>query len=124
MNIHQRVVILGASDKPERYAHKALTALRKHGHGVVLVHPRLKEIDGLPVHSNLGDITEAIDTVTMYVGPATSTGLADDLIRLKPRRVIFNPGSENPELEEKLNAAGIHTEEGCTLVMLATGQFV
>lgn len=124
MNIHQRVVILGASDKPERYAHKALTALRKHGHGVVLVHPRLKEIDGLPVHASLGEITESIDTVTMYVGPTISTGLAEDLVRLKPRRVIFNPGSENPELEEKLNATGIRTQEACTLVMLATGQFL
>lgn len=123
MNSSQRVLIVGASDKPDRYAHKALVALRHHGHGVVLVHPRLKEIDGLPVYADISDVTEPVDTVTMYVGPAISAGLAAKLIALKPQRVIFNPGSENPELESQLSAAGIHPQEACTLVLLATGQF-
>ncbi|SKA82754.1 hypothetical protein SAMN02745166_00959 [Prosthecobacter debontii] len=123
MNSSKRVLIVGASDKPDRYAHKALVALRHHGHGVVLVHPRLKEIDGLPVHADISDVTEPVDTVTMYVSPAISSGLAEKFIALKPQRVIFNPGSENPELESQLAAAGIHPEEACTLVLLATGQF-
>ncbi len=119
----QRVVIVGASDKPDRYAHMALTLLRRHGHEVVPVHPRLTEIEGVPVVSDLSDITGAVDTVTMYVGPAISSGLADKLIALKPQRVIFNPGSEIPELASKLQAAGITTEEACTLVLLNTAQF-
>ena len=119
----QRVVIVGASDKPDRYAHMALTLLRRHGHEVVPVHPRLTEIEGVPVVSDLSDISGAVDTVTMYVGPAISSGLADKLIALKPQRVIFNPGSEIPELASKLQAAGITTEEACTLVLLNTAQF-
>jgi len=123
MKTHERVLIVGASDKPDRYAHKALVSLRRHGHEVVLVHPRLKEIEGLPVHSDVSGITGAVDTVTMYVGPAISAGLGDKLTALKPKRIIFNPGSENPELQGRLSAAGIQVEEACTLVLLATDQF-
>ncbi|MBB5040268.1 CoA-binding protein [Prosthecobacter dejongeii] len=123
MSTPERVVILGASDKPDRYAHKAMTALLQHGHEVVLVHPRLKEIEGRPVLGDMGAVTGAVDTVTMYVGPAISAGLADKLVALKPKRVIFNPGSENPDLQDKLQAAGIRPEEACTLVLLATGQY-
>lgn len=119
----QRVVILGASAKPHRYAHQAQVMLRQHGHQVVPVHPKLGEIDGVPVTADLSDIDGPVDTVTMYVGPAISTGLADKLIGLKPKRVLFNPGSENPELAAQLEAAGIRTEEACTLVLLATGRF-
>ncbi|MES2507012.1 MAG: CoA-binding protein [Verrucomicrobiota bacterium] len=123
MNAPERVVILGASDKPDRYAHKAMTTLLRHGHEVVLVHPRLKEIEGRPVLADVGEVTGPVDTVTMYVGPAISAGLADKLTALKPKRVIFNPGSENPELQDKLSEAGIRPEEACTLVLLATGQY-
>ena len=119
----QRVVILGASDKPERYAHKAQMALLHHGHAVVPVHPRLKEIEGQAVVPDLSEVTGPVDTVTMYVGPAISAGLAEKLVALKPTRVIFNPGAENAELSDKLTAAGIQTEEACTLVLLATDQF-
>lgn len=119
----QRVVILGASDKPERYAHKAQMALLEHGHAVVPVHPRLKEIEGQAVVPDLSEVTGPVDTVTMYVGPAISAGLAEKLVALKPTRVIFNPGAENAELSDKLTAAGIQTEEACTLVLLATDQF-
>ncbi len=123
MRTPERVVILGASDKPDRYAHKAMTALLRHGHEVVLVHPRLKEIEGRPVLADVSEVTVPVDTVTMYVGPAISAGLADKLTALKPKRVIFNPGSENPDLQDKLQAAGIRPEEACTLVLLATDQY-
>ena len=123
MRTPERVVILGASDKPDRYAHKAMTALLRHGHEVVLVHPRLKEIEGRPVLADVREVTGPVDTVTMYVGPAISAGLADKLTALKPKRVIFNPGSENPDLQDKLQAAGIRPEEACTLVLLATDQY-
>lgn len=123
MSSPERVVIVGASDRPDRYAHKALLALRKHGHETVLVHPRLKEIEGLPVHASLAEVTGPVDTVTLYVGPAASADMAAGLIALKPKRVIFNPGAENAELQSKLAGAGIRPEEACTLVLLATGQF-
>jgi predicted CoA-binding protein len=119
----ERVVIVGASDKPDRYAFQAFTLLRDHGHEVVPVHPRLTEIEGVPVVSELSQVTGAVDTVTLYVGPAISSGLAETLIALHPRRVITNPGTENPALEAKLQAAGIDVQQACTLVLLRTGQF-
>lgn len=120
---HERVVIVGASNNPERYSHRALLSLRRHGHEVVPVHPKLAEIEGIPVVPDLSAISGPVDTVTMYVGAAISAGLQEKLIALKPRRIIFNPGAENPPLEDALIKAGIACEEACTLVLLNTGQF-
>lgn len=119
----ERVVIIGASDNPERYSHQAQLLLRQHGHEVVPVHPKLMVIEGLPVVADVSAIAGPVDTVTLYVGPQISLTLKDKLIALKPRRVIFNPGTENAALEESLTAAGIACEEACTLVLLRTGQF-
>lgn len=119
----QRVIIVGASDNPERYSHRALLLLRKHGHEVVPVHPRLTEIEGIAVVADLSAITGPVDTVTMYVGAAISSGLAEKLTALRPRRVIFNPGAENAGLAADLEKAGIAWEEACTLVLLKTKQF-
>lgn len=119
----ERVAILGASDKPDRYSNKAQRLLVQHGHTVVPVHPALKQIEGVDVVPSLDAIQEPVDTLTMYVGPAISTGVADKIVALKPGRVIFNPGTENPELQTKLDGSGIPWEEACTLVLLNTGQY-
>ncbi len=119
----ERVVIIGASDNPERYSHKALLLLRQHGHEVVPVHPKLSEIEGVPVVADLSAILGPVDTVTLYVGPTISLTLKDKLTALKPKRVIFNPGTENAPLQATLTSAGIACEEACTLVLLHTGQF-
>ena len=119
----ERVVIIGASDNPDRYSHKAQVLLSQHGHAVVPVHPRLESIEAVPVVPDLAQVTGPVDTVTMYVGAAISKGLADKLVSLNPKRVIFNPGAENAELEDKLSKAGIEVEEACTLVLLRTGQY-
>lgn len=119
----ERVVIIGASDNPERYSHQAQLLLRQHGHEVVPVHPKLAEIEGVPVVADVSAISGPVDTVTLYVGPQISLTLKDKLIALKPRRVIFNPGTENAALEQALMNAGIACEEACTLVLLRTGQF-
>ncbi len=115
--------ILGASNKPERYSHRALMMLREHDHEVILVHPNLREIEAIPVVSSLSQITAPVDTLTLYLRPELAQPLAAEIIELAPRRVIFNPGTESIELEQKLNAAGITTENACTLVLLQTGQF-
>lgn len=119
----ERVMIVGASDNPERYSHKALLMLREHGHEAIPVHPKLERIEGIPVLHDISAAARPVDTVTMYVGPQISSGLAEQLIALQPRRVIFNPGSENPALEDRLRAAGVQVEEACTLVLLRTGQY-
>jgi predicted CoA-binding protein len=120
---HERVVVLGASDKPDRYSHRAQILLQKHGHHVIPVHPRLNQIEGIPVVPELGAVTGHVDTITVYVGPAISSDLAKSFIQLRPRRVIFNPGAENPALASQLQGAGISTEDACTLVLLSTGAY-
>lgn len=121
----ESVVILGASDKRERYSNQALRLLLEHGHSIIPVHPALKEIEGLPVSPSLSALPSdtKIDTLTLYVSPAVSANLSDQIIQIHPGRVIFNPGTENPELMKKLQTAGIPYEQACTLVLLRTGQF-
>lgn len=120
------VVIIGASAKPDRYAYLAMRMLEEHGYPVVLVSPRIDTVEGRPVYPTLSDVPRPhhpIDTVTLYVGPSISSGLSETLLSARPRRVIFNPGAENPTLAATLAGAGITPVDGCTLVMLRTGQF-
>jgi uncharacterized protein len=119
----ERVAILGASNKQDRYAYLAQQMLREHGHTVLPVHPTLNEIEGVEVKPSLSALTKAVDTLTLYVGPAISSKEAANIIALKPGRVIFNPGTENPDLQEQLTAASIPWREACTLVLLRTGQW-
>lgn len=119
----QTVAILGASDKPERYANKAQKLLREHGHQVIPVHPTRKVIDGINVVAQLQDIDQPVDTLTLYLGADRLKPLTPAIIGLKPRRVIFNPGTESEEVQAQLSAHGIAFEEACTLVLLNTGQF-
>jgi predicted CoA-binding protein len=119
----QRVVVLGASPKPDRYSNKAVKLLLEHGHTVVPVHPAASVIEGLEVSPNLPSIDGPVDTLTLYLAPAQSISLLPDMLTLKPGRVIFNPGTESPTVKAKLEEAGIRTEEACTLVLLNTGQF-
>lgn len=119
----EKVVIVGASDNPERFAYKAMVMLKEYGHEPILVHPTLKEIDGQLVHADLELVPMPIDTLTMYVNPRISVSMKDKIIALKPRRVIFNPGTENPAIAFDLKKTGIDTIHACTLVMLSTGQF-
>ena len=117
------VVVLGASDNPERYSYKAVALLQEKKHRVFPVHPKVLEILGVKVSPSLKDIQEPIHTVSVYLSSAVSSALKEEIISCKPKRVIFNPGAENPELEKDLIASGITVLEACTLVMLSTGQF-
>ena len=119
----KRVVVLGASNKPDRYAYRALKMLRQHGHEVIPINPVLDTIEGIPVVKDLSQVTGEVDTVTMYVGPKISEGLTEKLTALKPKRVIFNPGAENPALSSHLHAHGIVPLNDCTLIMLGSGDF-
>ncbi|QKG56372.1 CoA-binding protein [Hymenobacter sp. BRD128] len=117
-----KTLVLGATDNPDRYAYKAVHSLQRHGHEVVPVGIRKGQVAGLAIHTDRPAET-GIDTVTLYVGPQNQPAWYDYILSLKPRRIIFNPGTENPELEQKAQAAGIRTEEACTLVMLSVGQY-
>jgi hypothetical protein len=111
-------LIIGASPKPHRYAYRALIALQSHHHAVVLFSPKGGQISGLQVQTDFKRITLAIDTVTLYVNPQRLAPLLADIIALKPRRVIFNPGTESPEAAQQLRHAGIEAIQDCTLIML------
>lgn len=118
------VAVLGASPDPERYSNKAVRMLAGHGHRVVPVNPGHRSIEGLVTAATLSVIPAgSIDTVTVYVGAARSAGMTLEFLALRPRRVIFNPGAENPELAAALKNEGIEVEDTCTLVLLQTGQF-
>jgi predicted CoA-binding protein len=117
------VAVIGASDKPERFSYQALVLLKQKDHKVFPVHQRLKSIEGQAVYPSIKDIPEPIDTVSLYVAADISTSIAADILGVKPKRIIFNPGAENPTLAKLAQAQGITTIDDCTLVMLRTGQF-
>ncbi len=117
------VVVLGASPKPTRYSYQAVKALDQAGYRVLPVHPKAERIDRIAVLASLSQIHEPVDTLTLYLGEERSRGMIDDILRLRPRRVIFNPGSESAELERHLKDQHIPFEHACTLVLLRTHQF-
>lgn len=119
----QTVAILGASNNPERFSFKAFKLLQEYGHRVIPVSPKLAMLENIDVVADLNQITESVDTLTMYVGADRSTALQNQILKLKPKRVIFNPGSENPNLKKILKAAEIQVLEACTLILLQNGKF-
>jgi uncharacterized protein len=119
----KRVAVLGASPKPNRYAHKAMEMLRQHGHEPLPVNPAYDQILGVKCHPRIADVPPPIDTVTVYLGQARSVPLIGDIIAAAPRRIILNPGAENVELAAAAQKRGIEVVEGCTLVMLSIGTF-
>jgi predicted CoA-binding protein len=119
----ETTAVIGASPIQDRYANKAMRLLADHNHRVIPVAPKHETIEGRKVYPSLAQIPETIDTVTLYVGPARQAAVIQEIIQTAPRRVIFNPGTENPEAYAPLKAAGIEVVEACTLVLLKTNQY-
>ncbi|MCX6111878.1 MAG: CoA-binding protein [Proteobacteria bacterium] len=117
------VVVLGASNKEDRYSNIAVRRLKEKGYNVIPVHKIIKEVYGIPVHHNLSDIRETIHTVTVYVNKEVSDNMSADILGLKPKRIIFNPGAENYDLKKKAEAQGIEVVFACTIVMVTAGTF-
>jgi hypothetical protein len=118
----KKTVVLGASENPQRYSYLAVDRLRLHDHPVVAIGNREGKIGNIPV------ITEhpkeaGVDTVTLYLNPERQKEYYDYILQLHPKRVIFNPGTENNELKKLVQANGIQALEACTLVLLGTGQY-
>ncbi|HKJ41299.1 MAG TPA: CoA-binding protein [Sunxiuqinia sp.] len=118
----KKTLVIGASEKPERYSNKAIKALLNHDHPVVAIAARSGNVETVDFDT-VKKAYQDVDTVTMYVGPRNQPGYYDYIIDLKPRRVIFNPGTENAEFASKLKAEGIEPEEACTLVLLSIGAY-
>ena len=119
----ETVAVIGASPNQDRYANKAMRLLADHDHTPIPVAPKHETIEGRKVYPSLADIPDRIDTVTLYLGPARQKEVIKQIIQAAPRRVIFNPDTENPGAYTQLKAAGIEVVEACTLVLLKTNQY-
>jgi len=118
----KNTLVLGASANPERYSNRAVRKLRAYGHAVVAVGRRVGMIDDQPILTKMPD-DMSIDTVTMYLNAHNQEAWEKAILDVSPARIIFNPGAENPRLSAKAEERGIEVVEGCTLVMLGTGQY-
>lgn len=118
----KKTVVIGASPNPERYAYVATQRLRRAGHEVVAVGLRPGRVGDVDLRTDRPAVPD-VDTVTLYVGPQHQAAWHEYILGLRPKRIIFNPGTENDELDRAARALGIATEESCTLVMLASGVY-
>ncbi len=120
----EHVAVIGASPKEDRYSNKAMRMLAEYKHHPIPVASGYDQIEGEKVYENILDIPDKLDTVTLYLGPKRQTDkVIDQLIAAAPKRVIFNPGTENPASAERLKKAGINVVEACTMVLLKTNQY-
>jgi predicted CoA-binding protein len=115
-------LVLGASDNPARYSYLAIQRLMAKGHPVKAIGKKKTNVLGIEIEADEIKWND-IDTITLYLNPANQKQYYDYILSLSPKRIIFNPGTENPELAGLAAAKGIKTFEACTLVMLSTGQY-
>jgi len=118
----KKTLVLGATPNPARYAYLAANRLARNGHSIVNVGLKNGEVAGVPIEKP-ETIHDDIDTITLYVGPQHQPELYDYILNTHPKRIIFNPGTENSELRRMANENGIETEYACTLVLLSIGQY-
>ena len=119
---NKKTLVLGASDNPSRYSNLAINRLVKSGHPVVAVGRKKTSVAGIEIEKEKKSF-DNVDTVTLYLNPFNQREYYDYIVSLKPKRIIFNPGTENPELYDLAEKHNIQTMEACTLVMLSTGQY-
>ncbi|WP_031525623.1 CoA-binding protein [Dyadobacter crusticola] len=118
----KRTLIIGATANPSRYAYLAAQKLRNYGHPILLLGRRKGAALGEEIHLEKTNWKD-VDTVTLYINPSHQPEYYDYILSLNPKRVIFNPGTENPEFKNMLLDKNIIPIEGCTLVMLSIGQY-
>ncbi len=117
-----KALVIGASENPSRYSNMAIRRLTTAGYPVMAVGLKEGEVEGVQIQKGMPDFA-AVDTVTLYVNPERLEQFRGYIIGLKPRRVIFNPGTESPDFEAELRSNGIEATEACTLVLLSTGLY-
>ncbi len=122
INMKKKTLVLGASTNPEKYAYKAVVKLLSNQHDVVAVGLKEGKIATVDIKTGF-PLEEGVDTVTLYVSRANQPVFYDYILKLHPKRIIFNPGTENEEFKKLARENDIQTIEACTLVMLATGEY-
>jgi len=118
----KKTLVLGASDNPSRYSFLAVQKLRRFEHPVVAIGRKNTKVSDVLIEKEKKPFTD-VDTVTLYLNPLHQQEYYDYILSLKPKRIIFNPGTENEELERLAAQNNIRTMEACTLVLLSTGQY-
>jgi predicted CoA-binding protein len=118
----KKTLVLGASTNPSRYSNLAINRLAAFDHPVVAVGLKEGKVGNVNIVTGQPD-EQDVDTVTLYMNPTNQKPYYDYILSLRPKRIIFNPGTENYELEEMARKNGIKPMEGCTLVMLSAGQY-
>ncbi len=118
----KKTLIIGASNNPDRYAYRAAHSLKNNGHEFIPFGVKRGEVAGKPIIHEF-PANEDVDTITLYINPSLQKQYYDQILELHPKRIIFNPGTENKELRDLAEAEGIDTEYACTLVLLGSGQY-
>jgi len=118
----KKTLIIGATPNPERYAYLAAQMLSEKGHAIVNVGIKKGKVAGMEIEEP-GIVHNDIDTITLYIGPKLQPQYYDYILQTNPKRVVFNPGTENRELVSLLKENTIEPVMACTLVMLSTGQY-
>lgn len=118
----KKTIVLGASTNPERYSFLAVNKLLAHQHEVIALGNKKGTIGSVSINTETPLVAD-VDTITLYLNPNNQKPYYEYILAQKPKRIIFNPGTENEELESLAHKAGIATIEACTLVLLSTGQY-
>ncbi len=119
---NKKTLVLGASIQPDKYSYKAISMLAERGHSVIAIGQKAGEVAGIKIYTKAIPLKN-IDTVTLYLNPQRQRDYYNYIIDSKPKRVVFNPGTENPEFYQLLEQNSIKYEVACTLVLLATNQY-
>lgn len=119
---NKKTLVLGASSNPSRYSYMAIKSLSDKEHSVVAIGLKEEEVLGVKIQTKQIPFTN-IDTVTLYLNPQRQRDYYNYVVSLAPKRVVFNPGTENPEFYQLLKLNNIKVEVACTLVMLSTKQY-
>lgn len=123
-SLNSITLVLGASPQADRYSHQAVLLLKQCGYEVLALGNRAGTIGDMPIYTNWEALpSTTIDTITLYIGAERQADYYNYILSTRPRRIIFNPGAENPTLERLARATGIQTLDACTLVMLRTNQY-
>lgn len=118
----KKTLIFGASTKPERMSYMCLIRLQSQGHEIVAIGGREAQVNGVTIQTGHPEIKD-LDTITLYMGEQRQEPHIQYLLSLNPKRIIFNPGAENPKLYDLAKAQGIEVLNACSLVMLGAGQY-
>jgi len=119
----KKTLVVGASTNRSRYAYLAASRLKEKGNEVIPFGIEQGDINGMKIETERKEFKD-VDTVTLYVNPSIQKSYYDYILNtIKPKRIVFNPGTENREFQKLAESKGIETIEACTLVLLSTGQF-